>query len=368
MSGQPFGPSRHATRPCCFILPPDVLARLAEEGSPEQREAAMKSVAASASLRSRRSLVSQVVQELDTRSRKKLSALAPPPGERKTVYDVQNGGDEDLPGVKKRGEGDRPTKDDAVNEAYDNADMTYDFYKDVLKRNSIDDRGMELISSVHFGTDFDNAFWNGSQMVYGDCSGEILARGSLTRDIAVVAHEITHGVTQYTAGLRYSKQSGALNESFSDVVGSLVKQYAAKEAADEADWLIGEGVLGTALQGVALRSMKAPGTAFNFDNQPAHMDDYMDLPDDNNPRNDNGGVHINSGIPNKAFYLAAIKLGGHSWEEAGPIWYDALKNLTPNSQFKDAAKATIASAGALFGKRKKQERAVREAWKEVGVL
>jgi len=354
-----------ATHPCCFILPPIVLAQVAEEGNARDRDAALKTLAASASMRARRTVVQQLGLTVAQFGALRLA----PPGERRTVYDMKNRGGNGLPGTKVRGEGDPPTDDVAVNEAYDGADHTYDFYKDVLDRSSIDDDDMELVSSVHYGVDFDNAFWQGTQMVYGDGSGQFLAKGSLTRDISVIAHEMTHGVTQFTAKLRYSKQSGALNESFSDVVGSLVKQWVNKETADQADWLIGEGVLGESLPGVALRSMKDPGTAFEFDDQPAHMDAYQDLPDDNNPRNDNGGVHINSGIPNKAFYLVATALGGHSWESAGPIWYDTLaKKLSENSQFTDAAEATVASAQERYGEDSDEEKAVKSAWKSVGVL
>jgi len=352
------------TDTCCFILPPFVLARVAQEGAAEDSEAAFKTLATSAGMRTRRGILQGLIKEVDPSL---MGWARPPEGERRSVYDMQHRGASSLPGVKVRGEGDPESDDVAVNEAYYGADTTYEFYKDVMKRDSIDGRSMELISSVHYGVDFDNAFWQGTQMVYGDGSGRFLAKGSLTRDIAVIAHEMTHGVTQFTAGLVYSKQAGALNESFSDVFGSLVKQHLNKESAKRADWLIGEGILGPSIPGKALRSMKEPGTAFKFDTQPAHMDDYQDLPDDNDPRNDNGGVHINSGIPNKAFYLAAVALGGCSWEKAGPIWYETLTNrLEENSQFVDAAEATIASACDVYGD--EEEKAVRQAWKQVGVL
>jgi Zn-dependent metalloprotease len=359
----------HEAAPRCFILPQVVLSALAErEDDAELRATALRTLLASASLRTQRAAFTQVVQQLEV-SAADLSKLTGSTGERKTVYDVDHGGEADLPGALKRSEGEQPVGDPAVNEAYDNADHTYDFYRDVFQRKSVDGEGLELVSSVHFGTDFDNAFWNGLQMVYGDGSGRVLAKGSLTRDIAVVAHEITHGVVQYTAGLRYSKQSGALNESFADAFGSQVKQYVAKESAADADWLIGEGILGSALHGEALRSMKAPGTAFDLDNQPAHMNDYVDLPDDNDPRHDHGGVHVNSGIPNKAFYLVATELGGNSWDKAGHVWYDALATrLRPNSDFKAAAEATVASAGDLYGKGSAEEKTVSAAWREVGVL
>ena len=288
---------------------------------------------------------------------------------RRTVYDVEHGGDSDLPGRKVRGEGDRAVSDTAVNQAYDGAGLTYRFYREVYDRDSVDGRGMELVSSVHYGTDFDNAFWNGSQMVYGDGSGRIFARGGLTKDVDVIAHELTHGVTQMTAGLAYAKQPGALNESFSDVFGSLVKQHHLGQTAGQADWLIGEGVLGSALHGHALRSMKAPGSANDLDRQAGTMSGYADLPDDNDPANDNGGVHINSGIPNRAFYLAATAIGGHAWEAAGRIWYVTLtQHLEPTSDFRAAADATITVAGELFGAASHEHEAVSGAWKEVGVL
>jgi len=349
---------------CCFILPPVILARVAEQGDDDDREAARKTLSASAGMRSRRSVVQRLSKEMGSGVTR---ALGPPKGEHRTVYDVQNGGDSDVPGVRVRGDGDAATDDKAVNEAFDGAGATYDFYKKVLGRNSVDGHDMELISSVHFGVDFDNAFWQGSQMVYGDGSGRFLAKGSLTSDVSVIAHELTHGVTQFSAALIYSKQSGALNESFSDVFGSLVKQYVKQQKADEADWLIGEGILGPSMEGKALRSMKDPGTAFKFDDQPSTMDGYQDLPDDNDPNNDRGGVHLNSGIPNKAFYLAATKLGGSAWEKAGPIWYNALTTkLQESAQFVDAAQATVAAAAELYDPA--AETAVREAWEEVGVL
>ncbi|WP_083901336.1 M4 family metallopeptidase [Azospirillum sp. B4] len=281
---------------------------------------------------------------------------------RRTIYDAQHGGT--LPGTLVRSEGQAATQDLAVNEAYDYAGKTYDFYMDVLKRNSVDNKGMRLDSTVHYSTDYDNAFWNGQQMVYGDGDGKIFDR--FTKCLDVIGHELTHGVTQFTAGLDYSSQSGALNESFSDVFGSLIKQYAAGETADKADWLIGQGLLipkaGT--NRTALRSMKAPGTAYDDpdlgkDPQPATMKDYYSGSDDNY------GVHINSGIPNHAFYLAATAIGGKAWEVAGAIWYETLTTrLQLWSEFKDAAAATREVAGKHGSAATK---AVDDAWKAVGL-
>jgi Zn-dependent metalloprotease len=344
----------------CFILPTHVLLDMADAGALDLREAVEAAVAA-AGMRERRVAVTALVQSLGLNADLMPMAFA----ENKSVHDAQHG--TLLPGVVRRRQNDGPHADKAVNDAFDNADKTYDFYRDVLDRHSVDGNGANLVSTVHYRSGFDNAFWEGTQMVYGDGSGKIFKVGSLSADTSVVAHEITHGVIEFTAGLVYSKQSGALNESWADVFGSVIKQHTLGQTADQADWLIGEGILGTQLQGEALRSMKKPGTAHNFDRQPGHMDDFVDLPDDGNPRNDNGGVHINSGIPNKAFFLVATGIGGQSWDKPAKIWYDALATrLRRNSQFRDAAAATVASADKLYGQH--EAGVVRSAWQEVGVL
>ena len=235
-----------------------------------------------------------------------------------------------------------------MNEAYGGAAATYTFYKEAYDRDSVDGSGLALVSCVHFGVDFDNAFWDGGEMVYGDGSHQLFIVGSLTKAIDVIGHELTHGVTQYTAGLEYHGQSGALNESCSDVFGSLVKQYSLGQSADQADWLNGAGLLVPEMGGQALRSMSNPGTAFDGDPQPAHMDDYQDLPDDNDPRNDNGGVHINSGIPNRAFYLAATAIGGNAWEGRTDLVPDAHAASRVDVGLRQAADATVEAAADLF--------------------
>jgi Zn-dependent metalloprotease len=352
----------------CEIAPPSLLLRIAEEGSPEQRDAALRTLAASAAVRARRSTLSEALKLLHVGAAE-VAFLAPQPGGQLTVYDAEHGDDFDLPGVRKRGKGDPPDPDVAVNEAYDGAQATFDFYKEVFQRDSVDDAGLELVSSVHFLRDYDNAAWTGAQMVYGDGGAGMFQRGAMTRAIDVIGHELTHGVTDFTANLEYHKQSGALNEHFSDVFGSLVKQFGLGQTADAGDWLIGEGIMDPALDGVALRSMKAPGTAHAFDDQPAHMDQFKVLPDDANPRNDHGGVHINSGIPNRAFFLVATTIGGKAWEAPGRIWYETLTTrLGPNSDFREAADATVDVAGDLFGAGGAEQRAVRDAWTAVGVL
>ena len=270
-----------------------------------------------------------------------------------------------MPGKLVRAETDPESTDVAVNEAFDGAGATYDLYFDVYDRNSIDDKGMRIDSTVHYGSGYDNAFWNGAQMVYGDGDGKLFGRFTVSVD--VIGHELTHGVTAHEANLDYQDQPGALNESISDVFGSLVKQRVLGQTAAEADWLIGEGLFTSRVHGTALRSMKAPGTAYDDpvlgkDPQPADMKDYDQTTDDD------GGVHINSGIPNHAFYLAATAIGGQAWEKAGKIWYVALRDrLRPSSDFAAAARLTAAVADELYGKGGAEARAVRNAWQSVGV-
>jgi Zn-dependent metalloprotease len=353
---------------CCLIAPPDVLVRIAEEGGPAQRESALRTLATSVALRAHRATVGSALRTLDV-GIAELAFLAPGRAAFITVHDVEHGGDFDLPGRRMRGEGDAPSSDTEVNEAYEGAEKTYRFFEEVFDRDSIDGEGLEIVSSVHYGTEYDNAAWTGAQMIYGDGGGGMFIPGGMTRALDVIAHELTHGITDFTAGLRYSKQSGALNESFSDVFGSLVKQRLLGQTAKDADWLIGEGILAPGLEGRALRSLSEPGTAHRFDTQPDSMERFHDLPDDDDPRHDHGGVHINSGIPNRAFQLAATAIGGNAWEKPGQIWYETLtERLHANSSFVDAAEATVEVAGERFGDGGGEQKAVRSAWETVGVL
>ena len=271
-----------------------------------------------------------------------------------------------MPGTLVRAEGQSATGDITVDEAYDGLGATFDFYEQVLDRNSIDDAGMPLDATVHFGQDYNNAFWNSVQMVFGDGDGQIFNRFTIAVD--VIGHELSHGVTEDESQLQYFNQSGALNESMSDVFGSLIKQFLKNQTAAQADWLIGEGLLASGIKGVALRSMKDPGSAFDDpllgkDPQPKHMNNFV------RTFEDNGGVHINSGIPNHAFYQVATLLGGHAWEKAGHIWYDALRDASvkPNTGFRRFAQITYAVAGRLYGLTGLERKAVHEGWAAVGI-
>ena len=339
--------------PILCIVPPHVLRQIAERGTPRQREWAWRTLTVSEQLRGERRALSAVA----------IAAGTPAGKKRRSVYDAR--GASALPGRLVRSEGGPKSADVAVNEAYDGAGATYDLYRRVYERNSLDGRGMRLESTVHYGRRYDNAFWNGQQMVYGDGDGELFCRFTIALD--VIGHELTHGVTQYEANLEYQGESGALNESLSDVFGSLVKQYRRRQSARAADWLIGEGLLAPGVRGVALRSMRSPGTAYRDpvlgnDPQPGHMRDYVHTEDDN------GGVHINSGIPNRAFYEVAMRLGGEAWKSAGRIWYVALRDrLRPTSGFVEAVRSTAAVARELFGAGSLEEQAVEAGWAEVGV-
>jgi Zn-dependent metalloprotease len=335
----------------CSIIPEYINKNIVEKGSKKQKEQAWKNLILTEQLRGRR-LVTGLMSSMFSISDKL----------NRTIFDALH--KQDLPGLLIRYEGARPIGGRTVSEAYNYSGSTYNFYKQIFDRKSIDNRGMRLDSTVHYGEDYNNAFWNGTQMVYGDGDNEIFER--FTKCIDVVAHELTHGVTQYEAALEYEGQAGALNESFSDVFGSIVKQYALKQTVDKADWLIGAGIFTSKIKGKALRSMEKPGTAYDDptigrDPQKDHKDDFRHI------TVDNGGVHIFSGIPNRAFYLTAIELGRYSWEKAGKIWYITLRDrLREHSDFQSAANLTYDVAGSLYGRKGKEQNAVKKAWKEVG--
>jgi bacillolysin len=233
----------------------------------------------------------------------------------------------------------------AAVDAHYYAGKVYDYYYGSLGRNSFDGAGAKIMSGVHYSTRYNNAFWEGTQMVYGDGDGvQFIA---LSGGYDVVAHELTHAVTENTSGLVYSNQSGALNESWSDAMASVM---------DSGDWLIGEDVYTPGTAGDALRSMSNPGAY----GQPASMSQYV------NTTSDNGGVHTNSGIPNKAFYNFATAIGSRTI--AGKIWYTASRDyLTSNATFSSARAATLSATAALYGTGSSYYTALQTAWSNVGV-
>ena len=349
------------------IVPPVVFEEIAKNGNDEQRRWAIETVSRDHSLRAARLHNSLVNREGQIRA--DALAAADPGKPKRTIYDA--GGKEQVTGEVVRAEGGPNTGDAAADEAFDGLGDTYTFWYEAYQRDSIDDNGMPLDGIVHYGDRYDNAFWDGQRMVFGDGDGELFNRFTIALD--VIGHELGHGVVETTAGLNYWQQAGALNEHCADVFGSLVKQYKNKETAEQADWLIGAGLLTDAVSGpegkpAALRSMAAPGTAFDDDvlgkdPQPDHMDNYIET------TQDNGGVHLNSGIPNKAFYNVATALGGNAWEKAGTIWYSALRDprVKPTARFLTFAKATGRAANRLYGDGSDEAKKVADGWKGVGI-
>ena len=351
----------HTHHSVLCIIPPHMLKEIVRNGTPTQRDLALRTIVATEQMRGQRHALKSMAAFMVT--------AASTGNKQRAIFDAKNG--TQLPGTLVRSEGDPDSTDPAINEAYDGSGVTYDLYFDIFGRNSIDNNGFKLDSTVHYQIGYDNAFWDGKQMVYGDGDEDqppperLFNRFTIALD--VIGHELTHGVTQYEANLAYWDQSGALNESLSDVFGSLVKQYQRKQTANQADWIIGEGLFTSNVNGVGIRSMKAPGTAYNDpvlgkDPQPAHMKDYVRTVEDN------GGVHINSGIPNHAFYVTALELGGYAWEKAGRIWYKSLTDkFQERSTFQQACNLTIETAGEIFGANSLEQQAVKKGWSEVGI-
>jgi Zn-dependent metalloprotease len=286
------------------------------------------------------------------------------------IYDA--GGLPITPGGLIWQEGDPLPKDKDAKNVLKGGKATWNLYYDIFDRNSIDNQGMAMKQCIHYREDprypFINAFWDGEQMIYGD--GDKVHFDSFTRDIDIIGHELSHGLVDYTANFEYKFESGALNESFADVFGIMVKQYNRNISSKKADWQIGKNILIGSKY--ALRSMKAPGRAYlghpalGDDEQVPVMSAYKKWPE----KKDYGGVHVNSGIPNFAFYVAAFNCGGNSWEKVGKVWYAALTDkhlLKKNSTFIDARLATLKKASSLYGSNSLVYRSIEQGWNEAEV-
>jgi Zn-dependent metalloprotease len=277
------------------------------------------------------------------------------------IYDAKNA--TRLPGTRARFEGDKVTGDVTTDNAYDYHGAMRDFLLQEFGWNSIDGKGMNLVGTVHYGRNYNNAFWNSLQMTYGDGDGVIFVTFVKPN---IVGHELAHGVTEKNSGLDYYGEPGANNEMFSDVMGACFEQWLNKETADKAHWLIGAGIFGPTIKGKALRSMIAPGTAYNDpklgkDPQPDHYSKLY------RGSGDNGGVHINSGIPNKAFALFAIAVGGYSWKEPAHVWWETncgANRVGSNASIHDWAKKTVENCTTLCPQHVAK---LKKAWSDVGV-
>ena len=329
----------------CHFIPPWLLERVGASGS----------LALDEQLRARRAARALRPRSLDVADGADVAAVDVAAW---TVHDA--GSATSLPGRPARAAGQPETGDVAVDEAAASIEATLAMFAEGFDRSSYDGRGAPVTITVHYARDYDNAFWDGTHLVFGDGDGKVFER--FTKPGDVLAHEFGHAVTEYTAGFVYRGQAGALNESVSDVMAACFKQHTAGQSAADGDWLIGEGIFVPAIRARALRDMAAPGTAYDDptlgkDPQVGHMVDFIDTDEDN------GGVHLNSGIPNRAFQRAATAIGGTSLQGAGQIWYAALTagDLQPSADFVDFAAATIAVAG-------EHAEAVTEAWHAVGVM
>lgn len=331
------------------IIPPYILSNIIDHGSEQQQVLAQETLAHV------KTLMAENWKNLE-----KVKHL--PEGQvNRKIYDARHR--QKLPGKLISTEGQETNGDTAAEEAWNYIGITYDFFWQIYQRNSLDNKGLPMISTVHYGKNYQNALWKGQQMIFGD--GEIFNRFTIAIDI--IAHELTHAMTDNEVDLIYFSQAGALNESLSDVFGSMVKQFYLNQNVDQADWIIGEHLLAPYIKGSGLRSMADPGSAYDDpllgkNPQPKHMDNFITT------REDRGGVHINSGIPNRAFYLAATELGGYSGEKAGWVWYDTLcdKTLPQDTDFATFALCTLLHGEKRFNK--SVARSIKNAWETVGVL
>ncbi|MEH7457581.1 M4 family metallopeptidase [Bacillus sp. JJ1127] len=249
--------------------------------------------------------------------------------------------------------------DAAAVDAHYYAGVTYDYYKNTFNRNSINDAGAPLKSTVHYGSNYNNAFWNGSQMVYGDGDGVTFT--SLSGGVDVIGHELTHAVTENSSNLIYQNESGALNEAVSDIFGTLVEYYDNRNP----DWEIGEDIYTPGKAGDALRSMSDP-TKYG---DPDHYSKRY------TGSSDNGGVHTNSGIINKAAYLLAnggthsgVTVNGVGNDKLGAIYYRAnTQYFTQSTTFSQARAGLVQAAADLYGANSAEVTAVKQSYDAVGV-
>lgn len=335
------------------IVPPYIFEKMMESPQKATRDAALEALSRSVQQRGERNLSPRYGASVTSASA----------NGRRTVFDCQNNWTT-AGAIVARSEGGPASSDDSVNRLFDGLGITREFFREVFDRDSVDGNGLRLDGYVHYGVDHLNASWTGRVMLFGDGDGVLFS--DFTNSLDVIAHELGHAVTQFTADFEYYAQPGALNESMSDVFGSLVKQWNANQSATDADWLIGAEIWTPGVGGDSLRSMKAPGKAFDHpvfgkDPQPDHMSKY------NHGSSDNQMVHTNSGIPNKAFFLAATGIGGNAWEAAGHIWYESLKASTEHTDFQEFADTTYFKAGQLYGSSSDEQQSVQAAWKEVGI-
>lgn len=337
----------------CHIIPSDVLRRLSQDK--QLPRDTRKSFADTAKLdRQLRRLRDQAIRvsQLTASIAPTLAPVAAAPTI--SVYDCKHS--QTLPGSPIS----NPGKDPVAKNVFDETTALAKFYSTIFNRNSVDGAGGTLLSSIHYGVKYNNAFWNGSQMTYGDGDGSIFIDFSRGND--VIGHELTHGVTQHSLQLNYANEPGGLNESLSDCFGSMFRQWQANQTVAAADWLIGKDIMGPAALAkgyTCLRDMKDPAAKHCLAPQPTKYSQYQTGMD----------PHYSSGIPNLAFYTACNGIGGKSWEKAGQIWYQSLTGFgpSPNMTMKEFADRTRTVAAQLFPADPNVAKAVDDGWKLVGL-
>lgn len=344
----------------CYIIPDDVLERFAAD--PELSDEIRQNFHHSAEISRRVRAVREQNGALTLATISLPIPIPPipvpaphqlPPGQVFNCHTTMT-----LPGTAVANPG--SSADATVKRAYTEEESVAKFYWNVFHRDSIDGNHMTLISSVHYGVKYNNAFWNGTQMTYGDGDGQVFVDFTLGDD--VIGHELTHGVTQHSLALSYSSEAGGLNESISDVFGSMFRQWEKNETVAQADWLIGSDIMGPVSKQkgyTCLRNMANPKDTHALAPQPDH---YY-------PGIGNLDPHYSSGVPNLAFTKAAKQIGGHSWEKAGPIWYKALTGFgpSPNMTMSQFAARTRSLSSSMYPSDASIHTAVNSAWTAVGL-
>jgi len=343
----------------CFMIPNYVKEVLIKQGL-MNKEVVKKALAIDATLRKARKQKLSELWSSDLVGKPALKVAKKKAN--RTVYNCQNSEDLEKENLMRTEKVKKLSKDPDANMAFDYGGVVRDYYAKFLNRNSLDNKGLNLDFYIHYSKGYNNAFWDGTEMVFGDGDGHIFRH--LVRGLDVIGHELTHGVVQYTAGLNSSEFPGTINEHIADVFGTVIKQNYKKQTAKNADWLIGDEIVAPSFPGKALRSLKAPGTAFKGDPQPADMKHYKPW---------NQDPHLNNGIPNRAFYLVAAGVGGNKGLDtrlAGLLWYTALLSLKPTANFKDLYN-TVQKAGASLTALKKipdSTKLITAAFKTVGII
>jgi len=338
----------------CFIIPKDILEKLSKDPdlSEDLRKAFEHTSRVSTELHKLRN------QAIALASATSMFGVRPPelaPFPVVTVYDCKH--HQTVPGSPVPNPG--SSSDITASRTFKETTAVANFYKQVFGRNSIDGSGMTMMSSIHYGVNYNNAMWNGSQMIYGDGDNNIFIDFTASND--VIGHELTHGVTQHTLQLVYSGDAGGLNESLSDCFGSMFRQWQANQDTTHADWLIGHDIMGPIAKTkgyTCLRNMANPADAHCLAPQPTQ---YSQITPGMDP-------HYSSGPPNFAFYLACKAVGGKSWEKVGQIWYRALTGVPkPNMKMKEFADQTRKLATQMYSSVPAVATAVDNAWKQVGL-